>query len=71
VLGEIDPLDPKKVERLMLCSGKVYYDLLEKPAGERGSSTRSLTMNVAIVRLEQLYPFPEAELAPTKVHRRP
>ena len=42
----------------MLCSGKVYYDLLEarREAG--------LT-NVAIVRLEQLFPFPEAELAET------
>ncbi|MFU8815781.1 MAG: 2-oxoglutarate dehydrogenase E1 component [Pseudomonadales bacterium] len=55
VIGEHDDLDPEQVERLVLCSGKVYYDLLE---------TRREAENhkVAIVRLEQLYPFPEAEL---------
>jgi 2-oxoglutarate dehydrogenase E1 component len=56
VLGEQDELDPAAVERLILCSGKVYYDLLEARR-ERGLE------QVAIVRLEQLYPFPEAELA--------
>ena len=56
VIGEIDELDPKKVERLVLCSGKVYYDLLETRR-EADNDT------VAILRLEQLYPFPEAELA--------
>ena len=56
VIGEQDDLDPARVDRLVLCSGKVYYDLLETRR-EAGNS------NVAIVRLEQLYPFPEAELA--------
>ena len=56
VLGEIDALDPKKVERLILCSGKVYYDLLEKRRAE-------VREDIAIVRVEQLYPFPEEELA--------
>ncbi|MDR1075966.1 MAG: 2-oxoglutarate dehydrogenase E1 component [Xanthomonadaceae bacterium] len=42
---------PKKVKRVVLCSGKVYYDLLED-AQKRGQE------DVAIVRLEQLYPFP-------------
>jgi 2-oxoglutarate dehydrogenase E1 component len=55
VIGEIDDLDPGGVDRLVLCSGKVYYDLLEK---RREAEAK----NVAIVRLEQLYPFPEAEL---------
>jgi 2-oxoglutarate dehydrogenase E1 component len=55
VIGEIDDLDPAASERLVLCSGKVYYDLLEKRR-EAGNHT------VAIVRLEQLYPFPEREL---------
>jgi 2-oxoglutarate dehydrogenase E1 component len=55
VLGEIDAHDPKKVERVVLCSGKVYYDLLEK----RRSEGRE---DIAIVRLEQLYPFPEDDL---------
>ena len=34
VIPEIDPIDPEKVERLILCSGKVYYDLLEKRRAE-------------------------------------
>jgi 2-oxoglutarate dehydrogenase E1 component len=53
VIGEIDPLDPHKVDRVILCGGKVYYDLLEKRR-EQGLD------NVAIVRIEQLYPYPEA-----------
>lgn len=56
VLPEVDSLDPKKVERLVLCSGKVYYDLLDKRRAEGREDT-------AIVRIEQLYPFPEEELA--------
>jgi 2-oxoglutarate dehydrogenase E1 component len=56
VIGEVDELDPAGVERLVLCSGKVFYDLLER------RREAELT-NVAIVRLEQLYPFPEPELA--------
>lgn len=51
VLGELDDLDPKGVERLVLCSGKVYYDLLE-------ARRKAELTNVALVRLEQLYPFP-------------
>ena len=45
----------KKVKRVVLCSGKVYYDLLED-AQKRGAQ------DVAIVRVEQLYPFPRANL---------
>ncbi|MBD8474633.1 2-oxoglutarate dehydrogenase E1 component [Pseudomonas sp. CFBP 8770] len=55
VIPEIDNLDAAKVTRLVLCSGKVYYDLLEK----RRSEGRE---DVAIVRIEQLYPFPEDDL---------
>jgi 2-oxoglutarate dehydrogenase E1 component len=52
VMPEVDPQDPKKVERVILCSGKVYYELLER--------RREAELDtVAIVRLEQLYPFPE------------
>lgn len=46
---------PKKVSRIVLCSGKVYYDL----AAARKAAGRE---DVAIVRLEQFYPLPEAEL---------
>ena len=56
VINEIDPIDPKKVERMILCSGKVYYDLLEKRRAEERT-------DIAIVRIEQLYPFPESDLA--------
>ena len=55
VIPEIDALDAAKVTRLVLCSGKVYYDLLEK----RRSEGRE---DIAIVRIEQLYPFPEDDL---------
>jgi len=52
VIGEVDEIDPAKVERVVFCSGKVYYELLE----QRRKSEQD---NVAIVRVEQLYPFPE------------
>ncbi len=55
VIGEIDTLDADKVDRLIMCSGKVYYDLLEKRRDEGLD-------NIAIVRIEQLYPFPEDDL---------
>ncbi|MCP5419462.1 MAG: 2-oxoglutarate dehydrogenase E1 component [Gammaproteobacteria bacterium] len=51
IIGEIDDINPKKVDRLVFCCGKVYYDLLEARR-ERGLD------NVAILRIEQLYPFP-------------
>ncbi|WP_334031846.1 2-oxoglutarate dehydrogenase E1 component [Alteromonas sp. P256] len=56
VIGEIDDLDPKDVKRVVMCSGKVYYDLLD----QRRKNEQS---DVAIVRLEQLYPFPQEECA--------
>ena len=58
VLGEVDDLDPAAVRRVVLCGGKVYYDILE-------TRREANLENVAVVRLEQLYPFPEAELAET------
>ena len=56
VIPEIDDLSPEAVDRLIFCSGKVYYDLLE---ARRTRNAR----NIAIVRLEQLYPFPRAAYA--------
>jgi 2-oxoglutarate dehydrogenase E1 component len=55
ILDETDALDGEKVERLIICSGKVYYDL-------RAARRERELDNIAILRLEQLYPFPEAEL---------
>jgi 2-oxoglutarate dehydrogenase E1 component len=58
VIPEIDPIAPAaEVRRVVLCSGKVYYDLL---AERREQGIR----DVAIVRLEQLYPFPDRSLPP-------
>ena len=55
VIGEVDELDPKKVKRVLLCCGKVYYDLV--------NARREKQINdIAIVRLEQLYPFPKESL---------
>ena len=51
IISEIDDIDPYHVTRLVLCSGKVYYDLLE--------ARREENLNhIAIIRIEQLYPFP-------------
>ncbi|MCF8303162.1 MAG: 2-oxoglutarate dehydrogenase E1 component [Bacteroidales bacterium] len=50
-----DHVDPKKVNRLIFCSGKVYYDLLE----EREKNEFN---NTAIIRLEQLYPLPRKQI---------
>jgi len=48
--------DPKQVERVVLCAGKVFFDL----AGQRDEHERD---QVAIVRVEQLYPFPREALS--------
>ncbi|MFM8462769.1 MAG: 2-oxoglutarate dehydrogenase E1 component, partial [Burkholderiaceae bacterium] len=57
VIGEVDTkLDPKKIKRVLACSGKVYYDLVN--ARKERNST-----DVAIIRVEQLYPFPHKALA--------
>ena len=55
LIDEIDDLDPKQITRLVLCSGKVYYDILEK-------RREAKLQHVAIVRVEQLYPFPEEHI---------
>lgn len=52
VIPEVDDLDDEKVKRVILCSGKVYYDLLDK----RRKVQRD---DIAIIRIEQLYPFPD------------
>ena len=52
VLGEQDAnVDPQKVTRLIMCSGKVYYDLVKAREAKKSKDT-------AIIRIEQLYPFP-------------
>jgi len=55
VIDEIDDLEPSKVKRVVMCSGKVYYDLLEQ-------RRKNEQTDVAIIRIEQLYPFPHEDL---------
>ena len=52
----LDPVAGSDVRRLILCSGKVYYDIV-------GHTARAAAADVAIARLEQLYPFPVEALA--------
>jgi len=61
VIGEIDDLPPSKVRRVVFCSGKVYFDLLEARRAEE-------LRDVAIVRIEQLYPFPSEGYAAALRH---
>ena len=57
VIGETDPaVDTKKVTRVIGCSGKVYYDLINARREQEDK-------DVAIFRIEQLYPFPHKSLA--------
>ena len=63
LIGEVAELDRSRVSRIVFCSGKVYYDLSEARK-EKGID------NVAIVRIEELYPFPIDEYAKT-VYRYP
>ena len=48
-------IDEEKVTRLLLCSGKIYYDL-------KGHATREGNETVAISRVELLYPFPQRQI---------
>src|SRR5205823_5438983 len=54
VIGEVDDVPAQQVRRVVFCSGKVYFDLLK----ERRKEARR---EVALVRIEQLYPFPSDE----------
>jgi 2-oxoglutarate dehydrogenase E1 component len=53
VLEDPDPV--KSVRRILFCSGKIYYELLQKRREIKKTDT-------AIIRLEQFYPFPETQL---------
>ena len=50
-----DYADPKKVNKLLFCSGKIYFDLLHE-------QRKSKRKDVAIIRIEQLFPFPEIQI---------
>ena len=55
MIPEIDAIKAADVQRVILCSGKIYYDLLE----QRRAQNRQ---DIAIIRVEQLYPYPTAEI---------
>jgi 2-oxoglutarate dehydrogenase E1 component len=56
VIDEVEALDDDAVTRVVFCSGKVYFDLAE-------SRRHDNIKNVALVRIEELYPFPIEEYA--------
>lgn len=55
LIDDKNTVAPEKVRKVLFCSGKVYYDLLEKKEEENRN-------DVAIVRIEQLYPLPFAKM---------
>jgi 2-oxoglutarate decarboxylase len=56
IIPETEPLDRDGVTRVLLCAGKVYYDLLAERAKRQDATT-------AIIRVEQVYPLPGEEIA--------
>ncbi|MDI6749406.1 MAG: 2-oxoglutarate dehydrogenase E1 component [Rhodocyclaceae bacterium] len=56
VFGEVDDLDPKKVTRVLICAGKVYYDL-------RAARREHKLDHIAILRTPQLYPMDDRRIA--------
>jgi multifunctional 2-oxoglutarate metabolism enzyme len=58
VLNDPSIQEPQLIQRVLLCSGKVYYDLLAEQQRRKNSP-------IAIIRVEQLYPYPEWNLAKT------
>ncbi len=59
IIGEVDKtvtVDPKKVKRALVCSGRVYYDIIAARREEKDQ-------NVPIIRVEQMYPFPHKAFA--------
>lgn len=55
VLEEVDSLPEKNIRKVIVCSGKLYYELLEKRRSEKNDT-------MVLIRIEQLYPFPEEAL---------
>ncbi|MCK5830950.1 MAG: 2-oxoglutarate dehydrogenase E1 component [Methylococcales bacterium] len=63
IISEIDEFKANKITRLIMCSGKVYYDLLERRRSDELDT-------VAIIRIEQLYPFP-SDLFKSEINKYP
>jgi 2-oxoglutarate dehydrogenase E1 component len=63
VIGDPSVSDAKKVRKVLFCSGKVYFDLLSKQrGGTKDGVVEAPITDIAIVRVEQLYPFPEQQI---------
>ena len=60
VLDDATVTDPASIRKILLCSGKVYYEAMA--AREARKSIDEIAAHTAIVRVEQLYPFPEVEI---------
>lgn len=56
VYDHVGAVDKNKVKKILICSGKIYYDLMEK-------KEKIARDDVAIIRIEQYYPFPKEELS--------
>jgi 2-oxoglutarate dehydrogenase E1 component len=61
-VGETAQNEPEGITRLVLCSGKFYYDLIGATNDLPAQNHRSNNPHVAIARVEQLYPFPAKDL---------
>ncbi len=55
IIDDVDTTMPAQVKKVLLCSGKVYFDLMDKKIADSRN-------DVAIVRLEQIYPIPHQQL---------
>ncbi len=64
VIDDPSVSDASKVRKVLFCSGKIYYDLLAKQRGKvvDGVQVEAPITDVAVIRVEQLYPFPEKQI---------
>ena len=56
IIDDASVADPAAISRVVLCTGKIYYDLIAARSAHKGSD------EVVLLRVEELYPFPAAEL---------
>jgi 2-oxoglutarate dehydrogenase E1 component len=60
VIDDTSVTNPAAIRKILLCSGKIYYEVLAAREARKGTDETAL--RTAIVRVEQLYPFPEVEI---------
>jgi 2-oxoglutarate dehydrogenase E1 component len=59
VLDDSSVTDPSSIRKILVCNGKIYYELLA--AREQRRASDETAAHTAIIRMEQLYPFPQFE----------